>query len=99
VSYLLIAIVVIVALLIILFAWLRRRKYKIAASAGENGKIDPEGTVKVKRGDDQVFTVTPDAHYSIADVKVDGESIGPKPSYAFVNVKKDHTISATFKPE
>ena len=92
-------VIVVVVLLIILFAWLRRRKCKIAASAGENGKIDPEGTLKVKRGDDQAFTVMPDAHYSIADVKVDGESIGPKPSYAFVNVKKDHTISATFKPE
>jgi len=92
-------VVVVVVLLIILFAWLRRRKYKIAASSGENGKIDPEGTIKVKRGDDQAFTIKPDAHYSIADVKVDGESIGPTSSYAFVNVKKDHTISVTFKPE
>ena len=94
-----VVIVVIVVLLIILFAWLRRRKYKIVASAGENGKIDPEGTVEVKRGDDQAFTVKPNAHYRIADVKVDGESIGPKPSYTLINVEGDHTISAAFKPE
>ena len=86
-------------LLIILFAWLTRRKYKIVASADENGTINPEGTVKVKRGDEQAFDIKPNAHYSIVDVKVDGESIGPKPSYAFINVKEDHTISAAFKPE
>jgi hypothetical protein len=94
-----IAIVVVVVLLIILFAWLRRRKCEIVASAGENGTINPEGTVKVKRGDDQAFTITPNAQYRIDDVKVDGESIGPKPSYTFVNVKGNHTISATFKPD
>jgi hypothetical protein len=86
-------------LIIILFAWLRRRKNKIVASAGANGTISPDGTVRVNRGADQSFTIAANPHYHIADVQVDGKSVGAKASYAFTNVKEDHKISATFKPD
>jgi hypothetical protein len=94
-------VVFVVLLLIVLLLLLSRRrgKKKIVASAGANGKISPDGTVKVNRGSDQDFTITSDPHYHIADVLVDGKSIGAKSSYAFTNVKDDHTINATFKPE
>ena len=99
VSALIIVIIIIILLLIILFAWLRRRKTKIVASAGANGKISPGGTVRVNRGADQTFTIAADLHYHIADVQVDGKSVGAKPSYTFINVKEDHRISVTFKPD
>src|SRR5206468_1051532 len=47
-------------------------------------------------GDDESFTITPDAHYHVADVLVDGSSVGPVASYTFSNVTADHTIAASF---
>ncbi len=70
--------------------------YTITASAGAHGSIAPSGTVPVASGAAQTFTITSDANYHVADVLVDGISVGAVTSYAFTNVTADHTISATF---
>ena len=70
--------------------------YEITAIAGENGSISPEGTVTVKEGNSQTFTITPDDGYHIEDVTVDNESVGAKESYTFSDVDCDHTITAAF---
>jgi hypothetical protein len=36
--------------------------------------------------------------YHVADVKVDGASVGPVSSYGFTNVTSYHTIAASFAP-
>ncbi len=69
-------------------------QHAIAATAGDHGSITASKTVT--DGDDATFTITPDAGYHVADVLVDGVSVGAVTSYAFPNVAKDHTISATF---
>ena len=74
--------------------WLEPRT--ITASAGPNGSISPSGSVAVILGADQGFTVTPDVHYHVADVLVDGASVGAVTSYAFTRVTMDHTIEASF---
>jgi parallel beta-helix repeat protein len=71
--------------------------YTIIASAGANGSISPSGEVVVSSGSDQTFTITPAEGYQVADVKVDGASIGALVSYTFVNVQSDHTLEASFK--
>ena len=70
--------------------------FNITASAGANGSISPSGVVTVDYGSDQTFDITPAAHYHIADVVVDGGSVGTPASYTFTNVTTDHTISASF---
>ncbi len=70
--------------------------FTISATAGAGGTIEPSGDVVVDYGDDQTFAITPDAGYEIADVLVDGASVGAVSSPLFVNVTTDHTISATF---
>ena len=70
--------------------------HTITATAGEGGSIDPSGTVQINDGKSKTFTITPDEGYFLSDVKVDGESIGPKTSYTFTNVKADHAITAEF---
>jgi len=70
--------------------------HSINASAGSNGTISPSGVVTVDNGADQQFTITPDTGYHVADVKVDGSSVGPVTSYTFTNVAADHTIEVTF---
>ncbi|MCG8701953.1 MAG: DUF1593 domain-containing protein, partial [Bacteroidales bacterium] len=72
-------------------------QFTIAASAGQGGKITPNGNVKVNKGDDKTFTITANAGYEIADVTVNGTSIGAQASYTFTNVSSDQSISATFK--
>jgi hypothetical protein len=70
--------------------------YTITASAGGNGGISPSGGVAVNYGANQTFTITPTTGYRVADVLVDGSSVGSVSSYTFTNVTANHTISATF---
>jgi hypothetical protein len=71
-------------------------KYTVTAAAGANGKISPSGAVSVDGGGIQGFTLAPDANYHVADVLVDGSSVGAVMSYTFSNVAANHTITATF---
>ena len=50
-------------------------QYTITATAGVNGSISP-GTVTIDTGGSQAFNITPNAGYHIADVLVDGNSVG-----------------------
>ncbi|MHB8789720.1 MAG: ice-binding family protein [Desulfobulbaceae bacterium] len=68
----------------------------ITASAGAGGTISPIGPVDVTTGSDQTFIITPDPHYKVGDVLVDGVSVGEVPSYTFFNVTEPHTIAASF---
>lgn len=70
--------------------------FTITASAGQGGSITPSGAVSVDKGGSQTFTIKPSDNYEIADVKVDGQSVGKKTEYTFENVTKAHTIAATF---
>jgi hypothetical protein len=72
-----------------------RSSYTITATADRNGSISPKGTVTVKYGGSQTFTIKPNTYYQIADVKVDGVSVGKISSYTFSNVTGNHTIKAT----
>ncbi|HKQ57804.1 MAG TPA: Ig-like domain repeat protein, partial [Candidatus Eisenbacteria bacterium] len=68
----------------------------IASSAGANGSISPNGTTNVAYDGSQAYTITPAPCYAIADVLVDGGSVGAVSSYTFSNVTAPHTISASF---
>lgn len=73
------------------------RRYNIEADAGRGGDISPDGRVRVRRGENQTFRISADDGWEIADVEVDGESVGAVERYTFENVRTDHTISATFR--
>ena len=70
--------------------------YSITATAGTGGTISPSGMGSVNYGASQTFTITPNANYHVADVQVDGFSVGAVTSYTFNNVTANHTINATF---
>ena len=70
--------------------------YTITASAGAGGGISPVGVLAINCGSDRTFTMVPDVGHHVAEVFVNGFSIGPVASYTFTNVQSSHTISATF---
>ncbi len=72
------------------------QKYTITATAGEGGSITPAGAVSVKEGASQTFAIAAQEGYAIADVLVDGQSVGAVDSYTFENVTANHTIAALF---
>lgn len=72
------------------------RTFTLTASAGSNGSITPTGSQTVSSGGNAAFTITPNTGYRIADVRVDGTSVGTVSSYTFEAVSANHTISATF---
>ena len=70
--------------------------YTIEATAGAGGSISPSGSISVREGRDQTFTITPDKGYAVSNVKIDGKSIGAVQSYTFENVSRTHTIEVIF---
>jgi hypothetical protein len=70
--------------------------FVIGASAGAGGSISPSGSVNVTQGTNQGFTITPASCRHIADVLVDGVSVGATTSHTFTNVQANHTIAASF---
>lgn len=72
------------------------QNYTIMASSGLNGTVTPTGTTTLCSGGNQTYTITPDMGYVIADVLVDGNSVGAVASYTFTNVTSNRTISAAF---
>ena len=77
-------------------ATMTAKTYTIAASAGSNGTISPSGNTTVNHGGSQAYTFTPANGYVVAQVTVDGMSIGAPTSYVFTNVVANHTINVTF---
>ncbi len=70
--------------------------YTITPSAGANGAISPSTPQTVNEGSSLGFTITPNPHYHIANVLIDGVSNGSISSYTFTNVAANHTIDASF---
>jgi len=75
---------------------LRKDMATITAGAGPGGSVSPSGAVTVNYGADQAFTITPDVGYHIADVLIDGSSVGVLISYTFTKVTANHTVVVTF---
>ena len=73
--------------------------YTVNASAGTGGTISPSGLTSVGCGGGQTYSITANSCYHIADVLVDGSSVGAVPSYTFNGVGANHTISASFVPD
>jgi len=69
-----------------------------SASAGLGGNISPAGTLTYNYGDSQTFTISPDTAngYYVADVLVDGKSVGAVTQYPLNNITANHTITAIF---
>jgi hypothetical protein len=71
--------------------------YTISASAGPGGTITPSGGIEISDGESMSFTISPDEGCEIADVLVDGVSVGAVALYEFKDVGSNHSIVVYFK--
>ena len=72
------------------------RSYTIVASAESGGSISPSGNVGVAHGTSRAFTIRAHKGYYVADVLLDGKSVGATSRYTCGHVTAGHTISARF---
>ncbi len=67
---------------------------------GNAGTIEPAGNTKgevlVTPGQDHTFTMVPNLGFTVAEVIVDGVSLGAMDSYTFVDVNEDHILKVEF---
>ena len=70
--------------------------FTITATAGANGSISPSGAVSVTTGANQSFAMLPAPGFHVADVLVDGASVGAVAGFTFTNVTANHTIAVSF---
>ncbi len=75
------------------------RNYTIAATADANGTISPSGDIIATGGQSLSFTITPENGYRIADVVVDGVSMGAVGTYTLSDIDADHAITASFEAD
>ena len=71
-------------------------RHTIMSSAAKGGDISPLGGTTTAPGADRTFVVKADSGYHVADVLVDGKSIGAVNRHTFNNVTESHTIAALF---
>jgi hypothetical protein len=71
-------------------------RFTLNAQAGPNGTITPSGNVMVNAGGSQAFQIVPASGYRVANVLVNGTSVGAVTSYTVANIRANTTISATF---
>ncbi len=70
--------------------------FTLVPAPGVNGSISPSITAVVARGMNQTFAITPASGFAVADVLVNGVSVGAVSSYALSNISANYSITARF---
>ncbi len=74
------------------------QRFRITAQAGAGGSVTPAGDATFLAGATPAFAIVPATGQYIADLKVDGRSLGAVTQYAFDPLRGDHALSAEFTP-
>ena len=73
--------------------------YTITGTVGANGTVNGATVIDEEfvYGSNYAMTITPAANYQVADVVVDGTSVGAVTFYEFINITANHTVDVTFE--
>ena len=71
--------------------------FKLTASAGEGGTITPAGDLLIAYGASRTFRITAEKGYEIADVLVNGVSVGAVSRWTVKAAAADITVEAVFR--
>ena len=70
--------------------------YTVTASANNGGIITPAGTTTYPYNTTPTYTITPNVGYHVADVLVNGVSVGAVTTYTFAALNANQTIEVVF---
>ncbi|OGR04132.1 MAG: hypothetical protein A2511_11050 [Deltaproteobacteria bacterium RIFOXYD12_FULL_50_9] len=73
-------------------------EHEVQISTAGNGAVSPVGTVVALHHQDFPLIITPDFGYRIADVQVDGFSLGALGGYTLRDVTTAHVVRVEFSP-
>ena len=80
------------------------KTYVVTSTAGENGKVDPEGETVVECGGDLLMRFIPDEGYGVDVVTVDGIPVNvagspdtAEKTYSLEDIRDNHAVDVTFK--
>lgn len=71
-------------------------EHTVLVESTGGGMITPSGALTVLSHENVTLAITPATGFKVADVLVDGLSVGPQASYTLSNVMADHTVRAVF---
>ncbi|MDE6661250.1 MAG: hypothetical protein K2J93_05465, partial [Anaeroplasmataceae bacterium] len=71
--------------------------YTITHNTPEHGRIEADGDLTVPYGSDRTMTFTPDEGFVIADVKINGISVGALSGYTFLNIQENQDVVVEFE--
>ena len=72
------------------------RTYSVVLTAGKGGSIEPSGRVEAAQGESLSFALVPDEGYELAEVRIDGVSVGQTAEYTLTDISGDHSVYAVF---
>ena len=70
--------------------------YTITTSANDGGSIMPSGAVSIAQGGAKTFTIVPKPGMITKSLTVDGVGMGPRDGFTFSDVRRNHSIAASF---
>ncbi|TVQ93936.1 MAG: T9SS C-terminal target domain-containing protein [Bacteroidetes bacterium] len=73
--------------------------YQVTVTSEGNGTVSPDGVIDAPHGSSLTFELTPDEGNFIADILVNGQSVGAQSSYLLANITSNTTFHAVFELE
>jgi hypothetical protein len=73
--------------------------YSLTASSSGQGIVSPSGAVIVLEGERASFVFNAQTDCHVADIIVDGKSVGPIDALSFENINSSHTVQAVFEAD
>jgi len=70
----------------------------VETEAGKRGRIEPSGKILMSTGSDLNIQFIPDPGYEVADVQVNGTSIGAVTKHTLHNIRSNMLVYARFQP-
>ncbi len=70
--------------------------YVVSITSEGNGTVDPYGDITVSHGDDLHIQMFPDADHHVADILINGSSVGDDEEYLLTNITGDMTVHVVF---
>ncbi len=71
--------------------------YEVTISSEGNGTVNPTGTVIVDHGENLILDLNPDEDHHVADIVINGQSVGGHSEYILTNITENTNVHVIFE--